>query len=533
MSIMRVLRNSVILCHRYLGIPLSFMFVLWFLSAFVMIYAGGMPRITPDMRTEAAAPLALDRVNLSPLQATDTIGFEPGAASLRMLLGRPVYDFSEQGAPGPFVFADDGELLDALTQDQARQVAAEFLDIPATELNFVAMINDVDQWTLTLRGELPFYKYSVDDGRGTEVYVSVNHARVSVYTTRQSRLLAWLGTIPHWLYFKDLRLNQPLWYDIVVWSAGIGCVLALLGLILSVTQFRKVRPFKLARAIPYHGAMRWHYILGSVFGVVTLTWVFSGLLSMEPFDWTRARGLSLDRNVYGQAGLDLQAYPVIDAGQWDGLVVGDIKQIDYAWIQERPFYLASYTPPMGVERVKRERLHQPYQILGQAEASNVLISMPEFRVHDSFDIADLVARLDAAAPDAQVVSYELLQEYDDYFYSRNGQLPLPVLRVKFDDPMQSWFYVDPRRSQVLSMVHKSSRMERWFYNGLHSLDFAFWYHKRPLWDIGVILLLLGGLGISCLGLWLGLRRARYDLLALIARIKTASSTSKEIADAIT
>ena len=93
-------------------------------------------------------------------------------------------------------------------------------------------------------------KYSVADDYATQAYVSPTGAQVAVYTTRQSRLLAWLGTIPHWFYFADLRANQPLWYDIVVWTSGIGCVLALLGLVMSFTQWRKVRPFKLGQGDP-------------------------------------------------------------------------------------------------------------------------------------------------------------------------------------------------------------------------------------------------------------------------------------------
>jgi hypothetical protein len=98
-------------------------------------------------------------------------------------------------------------------------------------------------------------------------------------------------------------------------------------------------------------------------------------------------------------------------------------------------------------------------------------------------------------------------------------LSLPVLRVKFDDPAESWIYVDPVRGDVLSIIHKYSRVERWLYNGLHSLDFAFWYHKRPLWDVAVILLLCGGLATSLLGLYLGLRRLGRDIVSLYLRIR--------------
>ena len=64
-----------------------------------------------------------------------------------------------------------------------------------------------------------------------------------------------------------------------------------------------------------------------------------------------------------------------------------------------------------------------------------------------------------------------------------------MLRVKLDDPAETWVYIDPAMSRVLSQVHRYSRVERWLYNGLHSLDFAFWYDRRPLWDVVMIVLL--------------------------------------------
>jgi hypothetical protein len=106
---------------------------------------------------------------------------------------------------------------------------------------------------------------------------------------------------------------------------------------------------------------------------------------------------------------------------------------------------------------------------------------------------------------------QLLTEYDSYYYSRGRQTPLPILRVKFAAADRTWIYVDPDVSQVVARIHKLDRVERWIYNGLHSLDFGFWYDRRPLWDIGVIALSLGALVTTTIGFWLGLKRLRRGL----------------------
>lgn len=515
---MRAFRTLLILSHRYIGIPLSFMFVVWFVSAFFMIYTGGMPRITDEMRVDGASPLEFERVALTPGQARDAVGYTSTNVSLRTLMGRPVYEFREPGYDNALIYADTGAAVGTVTEADAKHIASDFLAIPQQQFRYLGAINDVDQWTLTQRADLPMHKFAADDGIGTEVYVSVPNADVAVYTTTRSRALAWLGTIPHWLYFTSLRLNQPLWYDIVVWSSTIGCVMALLGLILGVTQYRKTVPFDLKRAIPYRGLMRWHYILGVVFGVFTLTWVFSGLLSMEPYSWTNSRGVSVDPALYAEGELDLAAFPAMNTFDWNALSAGNaIKQVDFQWIGGEPYMLASYSVPTHADSEKRDRLHQPYNIVGQSAAESMLIDGRGTLV-TGFDEDALVATL-AANVDAAVTEVALLSAYDDYYYSRGGQLPLPALRVKFDDPAESWVYVDPQRSELLTMVTRASRIERWFYNGLHSLDFAFWYHQRPLWDIGVIVLLLGGLCTSLLGLYFGLRRVKHDVGTLARKLR--------------
>jgi hypothetical protein len=49
---------------------------------------------------------------------------------------------------------------------------------------------------------------------------------------------------------------------------------------------------------------------------------------------------------------------------------------------------------------------------------------------------------------------------------------------------------------IASRLERSTRWNRWLYHGFHSLDFPFMYYKRPLWDVILILLSLGGIAIS-------------------------------------
>jgi len=354
---------------------------------------------------------------------------------------------------------------------------------------------------------MPQHKFRVDDEEGTELYVNPASGEVSVLTTTKSRILAWTGTIPHWLYFTALRVNQSLWYDIVVWTSTIACVLAVLGLALAVTQFRRTRPFR--NSIPYAGWMRWHYITGAVFGIFTLTWAFSGLLSMEPYAWTNAEGLEVDRDVFTGGPVDLSRYAAMDPAAWDRVMDGRaIKEVEFARIQDAHYYVVRQAMDEQTAEARRERLHQPYNVTGRREGNRLLVAADALEVrHEPFSVDSLVGRLKASLPDVPIVESQLLTEYDSYYYSRAGQTPLPVLRVKFADPAATWVYVDPDMSQLLASVHRLNRVERWLYNGLHSLDFKFWY-DTPAWWVGMIVLCLGGLTTSVLGFVMGIKRVK-------------------------
>ena len=143
-----------------------------------------------------------------------------------------------------------------------------------------------------------------------------------------------------------------------------------------------------------------------------------------------------------------------------------------------------------------------------------------------FDQEALVARIKAAAPDARIVETQPLTEYDALLHSRNKQIPLPALRIKFDDPAQTWVYVDPSIGQIVTAINRLQRVERWAYHGLHSLDLPYLYTSRPSWDVVMILLCLGGLTSSGLGFWMGLRRVRRATKGFVAAPSPSTELSR-------
>jgi len=482
----RFLRKSLILLHRYLGILLCLFFVMWFLSGIVMIYAKGMPEISPESRLAHLAPLDLSRIHITPSEAASHAGMDDGVSprlTLLTLMGRPAFRFATSDMET--VFADTGEMMIPPNPEVAASIAGKFLNLSETAIHFDHTLDEADQWTIGNRRILPLHKFNVDDAAGTQIYVSQRSGEVGMVTTRSSRALAWISAIPHWMYLKSLRLNNSLWQSVVLWISGVGTIAAAMGILLAVVQYSRRPPH-----IRYSGWMRWHYITGAIFGAFTLTWVFSGFLSMEPWDWASEGGLGEGMaEAFRGGSLDLKQFPAMDATEWKTLLSGgSIKEVEFLRIQGNPYYAVrgdSFEPVL-------------------AEA------MPLHVRKDLFSVDSLVERAKQANPDIPVTEMQNLSQYDSYYYARGDEAPLPVLRIKFGDPDQTWFYIDPKMGRIVARFQRRERLQRWIYHGLHSLDFSFWYYNRPAWDIGVIALCSGGAMLSAIGVVISVRRLRLD-----------------------
>jgi len=481
-------QRFLILSHRYLGIALCLLFCLWFASGFVIIYTGGMPQLSEAERLARLPVLNLSAVELSP-QAARAALRRTDFPTLTTRLGRPAYVFT--GNTVQVLFADNGELLTS-SMISSRQIAADFLSAPPDALDRVGLIESVDQWTLELRSELPLQKYRSDDGQGSEVYVSPSRGRVVLYTTSRDRLLAWLGAIPHWLYFLPLRADTALWSATVIGLASVGVVFVALGLVLMFTQLRWRHWPNLVRAIPYHGLMKWHYMLGIGFGWCVLTWAFSGLLSMEPYSWNRASGMGFDAVAYFRSRAGVSAFESETPAADLAVIEGSLKEVNFHVFAGKRFYELSIGGDSSTGAISRE--------------FREVTSMEPLGL---FTDAQILAQLEPAVA-ANMVAAEILNEYDNYYYGRNSRRqmapPLPVLRVEFDDLAGSRYYLSLQTGELEFVSHRANRRERWLYRGLHSLDFNFLYPYRPAWDVVVWLLLAGGLLLSLLGAYLGLAR---------------------------
>jgi hypothetical protein len=192
------------------------------------------------------------------------------------------------------------------------------------------------------------------------------------------------------------------------------------------------------------------------------------------------------------------------------------KELDVLQFRGEPFWVA-YRAPSTEEaalwmhagllpRAPRPRLEHQY-VSAVHPGRGTLTAFPREEMAD-------IAR--AAMPGVPVQDQAWLDEYDGYYYDARGSRPLPVLRVRYADEHGTWLYLDPERGGVVQRSVAITRLRRWLYQGFHSLDFPVIYFRRPLWDIIVIVLSIGGTVLSIttiLPAWRRLRRHARRLAA--------------------
>ena len=472
--------------HRWLGILGGVLFVVWFVSGIVLMYAR-MPELGEAERLSRLADINPAFIRALPRTADGEIA----RLVIGTLEGRPIYRAISEGGT-VLSFADTGDPVPPVDPGQALRIARKFVsNVP--EVRYDAKLTDADQWSFGVRARMPMHRIAVEDAAGTRLYVTENGGDVVLQTTASSRFWGSIGAVPHWLYFTPLRRNASLWHQTIVWLAIAGTVLCVIGIAWGAWRIAPRRGYRLRdrrQWSPYAGWMRLHHYAGLIFGVVTTTWIFSGLLSMDPWNWHPGTAATPEQRARVAGG---------------PITIGALS------VDKLRRAIGAFAPALPKE-VDIVRFRGRYY--AAARGGIVSFDEPQFGALDQLPPDLIVGAASIAMDGAPIEGVSWLDDYDAYYYDRNRRLSLPVLRVRYSDPQQTWLYFDPRRGTIARKEERLTRLNRWLYHGFHSLDFPFLYYQRPLWDIVVIALGIGGIVLSVTTMKAAWRRVRRGVSAV-------------------
>jgi len=477
------MKRALVFIHKWLGISLALLFLMWFVTGIVLYYVP-FPNLSQAERRAGLQPLALGAgCCLTAEEAARRAGVSFTEARLGMAdpegpVWRLLVDAGQtKAAQWQALDARTGTARAPLGAVQAMKVAESFSGRRALSAEAL----ERDQWTVPQGFDpyRPLFKVSLEGDDGLELYVSSTAAEVVRDTRRSERFWNWIGAVPHWIYPTVLRQFPQAWNQVVVWLAIPGVVLAATGLALGIWQLFLNR----TRWIPYRKFwMRWHHIAGLIAAVFTLTWIFSGLMSMNPYGVFSSRGLS-----------------AAERDRWLGADRGAVvtPQLALAAVAARE---------AGAQALELERLRIDGQVWYRIQGTDRRWWV---RAGD----ARAASTLDPALPDALMSgvlrhlrgadgpasSVVRMDRYDDAYYAKNPgsaealeSRPLPVWHAHWSDGTD--LYADPASGRVLLRVDRSGRWQRFMYQGLHSLDFES-LRERP-WLREALVLILSALGIA-------------------------------------
>jgi uncharacterized iron-regulated membrane protein len=459
----------ILLLHRYLGIAVGALMVMWCLSGVVMMYVS-YPALSETVRLKHLQPIAWhDCCKIADALRAD---FGPSRIRIEMLDGRPVLFSGEEVRP---IDLSAGTWVEGISAGQAAQVAKSYAAGDSPPPAHLLGLIDRDQWTVSgdFNAARPLYHFRLADEAGTEVYVSSRSGRAVQMTTARERYWNWLGAVPHWLYFTELRQHPKIWSEVVILTSLLGCFLAGVGIYLGIRQLA-AQPA--GRWSPYVGFNLWHHIAGLIFGVFALTWVLSGLLSMNPWGWLQGGGAQAES-------------AAIEGAPRSRDLAAALQNLASA----HPAAVSLQAAPLNGER---------YFIVSGASGERLRLNERGEQAPLRYaELKFLAHALDGGGPGVP----ELVTQEDNYYFSHHRKLAvLPVYRLV--QASGTRYYLDSVSGMLMAKLDAESRAYRWLHEGLHRLDFAAGLRARPQWDL-IMLLLMSGVTTLCVtGAYLGYRR---------------------------
>ena len=457
--------------HRYAGIAIGFLVLLWCLSGFVMMYVQ-YPALMPNEKLKGLSVLNFNSCCRYP-STQSFANVVVDAYNLQSLDGTPILQLVLNNGSIRFVNLESGEWVSSWRRLQFERVGQQFAANQQWLLPVDGFSMSRDQWTVSARFDRhrPLIKFSNEQGK--QWYVSSLTADVVQSTTRSERFWNWLGAVPHWLYPTVLRQHATVWAQTVVWLSIVALFLTITGLVIGVNHYQNRRFGKFS---PYRGWMLWHHYAGLIFGLFTLTWIFSGLLSMNPWGSLESRSFQSERNLLN--GVDRSVSEVFSTIQRvQKLIPKDVVRVaDAHWMG------TSYVMALNqLGQRSRWSATGKQKLVSEAEmvsAAKALRNLP--------------------------VTVKALDDEDSYYYGLHGEREFPIFRFSYEDGER--YYVSATSGKLIQVVDRNAQWSRWAFRALHTGDFSAIFRRRPFWDVMMLILLVGvSVGVAS-GTYLGIRR---------------------------
>lgn len=489
--------------HRVAGASTAVIVLIWFLSGVVMVFHR-YPKLSEAERIALTAPLGTPQHLLSPAELSRQ-GLElPVSARLeRSLRGEPVYLFTQEKQRRA-VSAQDGSEQPRVSSAQALALVKRHW--PNASPRWLETRNAPDAWTVHSRYKayFPLHVIDVGDTEHHLIHISQRTGEAVQLSTASERIWAYLGAIPHWVYFTPLRQHALTWRVLVIALSLFAMFAALagwlLGLARSLVVWRRnksLSPFKNKKWF------RVHHLTGLVFGPFVITWLLSGAFSLISLSLDKSDPRHPDhwREQLVAAHVGPQHFDLPIHSLLEGCASKQVQSraLEFRVLGDKAYYLC-----LGADQTRSLAWSQGHE-LRLAKA----LPRPS--------IEALAMRLQTQG----AAKVQRLPKGDAYvFQRRHARTMGDLYRISTPDSSTPRIYVSASNAKIVALHDTRARIQRWLYHGLHNLDLRVLYDRPQAWLVVIIFLLAGGIAVSTTAVRLSTRSI------FRARSKARRNTSK-------
>lgn len=480
------MKKIVLKLHQILGSLLSLVFVVWFISGFVMLFSGFPHASKESLFNKQQIFIPTDSIQVLPNEFSANLQ----TVSLEKFNSKAIYRITDQD--------NNTKVIDAFTLTEIEFFSSYELDT-LIQQNYNAgyrekkILSDFDAWIpwSHFKKYFPIHKYYLNDSLHTVAYASSKTGEIVQETNRKQRWLARFGAIPHWFYFKSLRLKKEAWIKLIVWISGIGSLMCLFGIVVGFYHFRKRNKRKrlgMFSFSPYKKRWyKWHHITGFFFGIITFTFVFSGMMSLQkvPKFIVPVKNEHHYIELWNKKYFNLNDFQLPVSTIIESERIPSIRKIEWCFTtSETPFY-----------RVYSSDLNSPVMV--SASPNKMAFKQKEF------SWAEIEREFLRKIKNTEA-TFETLHESDGYYFE-DRRPPFPVVKAVIYDDNKTWLYINPRDLNIVYSLNKNTRLRRWLYKGLHSFDFKLLVSHNTLRIVILFIISVFGTIISLSGVVLSYR----------------------------
>lgn len=488
---MKKFNKYLIQIHNISGSLLSLMFVVWFISGIVLIF-DGFPHASREERflhlTEFKEQ---DFENLQ----TPPKSFK-GKVVLELCEGRSVYRVKSGRKAQKTYDAINLKQIASFDENHAKKLSSSFNGYPVKEIEKMNELDDWMPWSY-YRPLLPLYKCKMNDPAHTVLYISEKTGEIVQETNRRARWSARFGAIPHWIYFKKLRLAKDTWQLVIIILSSFGILMCATGIYAGFVRLRKRKGISPYKKFWY----KWHHLTGFFFGLFVFTFILSGLVSVTSIpDWMVGVNSKEKIDVEWNQKLDLsghkntlpkQIFTALNKKQ-------GVRKIEWKTVFNKPQFRVFYDD------------YQKPEVYTLKDGK--VIPQKKFSLDDIKRQSEKIFKNTAFSVIEQ-------QNYDNYYSgSAMYYLPTSAYKIELSDAANTWLYIDPVSGERVKKLTKNSRLRRWLYRFFHTFDLAILKQNDTLRKTILILLSLVGLAVSITGMMLSFKWFRRNYNKLTKKI---------------